>query len=97
MVNTKEITYIAVLHKDDNSCWGVTVPDLKGCFGAGEDPSDAIASAREAASYHLETLVSERSKIPTASDINFLMDCGEFEGGLWALLKVDVSGIAGLS
>ena len=37
-----------VIHKDETSAYGVTVPDLPGCFSAGDTPEDAIVSAQEA-------------------------------------------------
>jgi predicted RNase H-like HicB family nuclease len=39
---------IAILPGDDQHAWGVEVPDIPGCFSAGEDLDDAIAMAREA-------------------------------------------------
>lgn len=28
--------YPIAIHKDKNSCYGVTIPDLPGCFSAGD-------------------------------------------------------------
>ncbi len=30
--------FAAVIHKDEESGYGVTVPDLPGCFSAGDSP-----------------------------------------------------------
>ena len=40
--------YPVVIHKDVESVYGVTVPDLPGCFSAGETLEEAIESAQEA-------------------------------------------------
>ena len=40
--------YPVVIHKDPDSDYGVTVPDLPGCFTAGDTVDDAIAQAAEA-------------------------------------------------
>ena len=34
---------IAISMGDDEHAWGVEVPDVPGCFSAGEDLEDAIA------------------------------------------------------
>lgn len=39
---------IAISMGDDEHAWGVDVPDIPGCFSAGEDLDDAMAMAREA-------------------------------------------------
>ena len=39
-----------VIHKDAGSAYGVTVPDLPGCFSAGDTLEEAIESARAGSS-----------------------------------------------
>lgn len=41
-------TYFAVVHKDEDSSYGVTFPDLPGCFSAADDLADVLANACEA-------------------------------------------------
>ena len=52
--------YPVVIHKDSDSDYGVTVPDLLGCFTAGDTIDDAIAQATEAIECHIEGLVLDR-------------------------------------
>ena len=40
--------YFAVVHKDADSAFGVTFPDLPGCFSAADDLEDVTANASEA-------------------------------------------------
>ena len=40
--------YSVVLHKDVGSEYGVTVPDLPGCFSAGQTFEEALESVKEA-------------------------------------------------
>jgi len=42
-----------VIHKDPDSDYGVTVPDLAGCFSAGSTVDEAFANAVEAAECHI--------------------------------------------
>ena len=37
--------YAVVIHKDVESTYGVTVPDLPGCFSAGDTLEEAVESA----------------------------------------------------
>lgn len=39
-------TYIAYVYKDPNSSFGVSFPDLPGCYGAGETYDEAIENAK---------------------------------------------------
>lgn len=45
----EKMRYLAVIHKDPGSYYGVTIPDLPGCFSAGDTFEDAAAQAQEAA------------------------------------------------
>ena len=46
--------YPIVVHTDDGSSYGVTVPDLPGCFSAGDTLDEAFEMAREAIFGHIE-------------------------------------------
>ena len=54
--------YPVVIHKDVESIYGVTVPDLPGCFSAGETLEEAGESAQEAIACHLEGLLMDRRR-----------------------------------
>ncbi|MER2509126.1 type II toxin-antitoxin system HicB family antitoxin [Amaricoccus sp.] len=41
-------TYLALVHKDPDSAWGVSFPDLPGCHSAADDFGDLLANAAEA-------------------------------------------------
>ena len=50
---------IAIEPGDDKHAFGVVVPDLPGCFSAGDSLDDAMAQARDAILLHLEGLQGE--------------------------------------
>lgn len=59
--------YPVVLHTDDGARWGVTVPDLPGCFSAGDSMDEALESIIEAIDLHLEGLTEGgRCACPTS-------------------------------
>ena len=57
------IVYHAVVHKDEESAWGVHFPDLPGCFSAADDLADVQANASEAVMLYLE---GEKAPEPSA-------------------------------
>ena len=88
--------YPIVLHTEDKKSFGVTVPDLPGCFSAGDSLEDAIENAREAILVHTEVLAEDGEIIPPPSeriDIeNFFPDHGT---ALLAYVDVDLEEILG--
>ena len=46
--------YIALVHKDTDSSFGVQFPDVPGCFSAADDMDDLIGNATEALSLWAE-------------------------------------------
>jgi predicted RNase H-like HicB family nuclease len=45
----------AVVHKDEDSAFGLSFPDLPGVFSAADDEADLIAQATEALALYFET------------------------------------------
>ena len=41
-------TYLALVHKDADSAYGLTFPDLPGCFAAADAEGDILRNAVEA-------------------------------------------------
>ena len=75
---------------NDTAAWGVVVPDLPGCFSAGDTLEDAMVQAEEAITGWIEAAIDAGQDIPAPSHIEALRAAHpEFEGCLWALVKVD--------
>ena len=56
--------FIVVLHTDDGERYGVTVPDLPGCFSGGDTLELALQNVEEAIDMHVETLIDDGQPIP---------------------------------
>ena len=82
---------IAIRPGDELHAWGVEVPDIPGCFSAGEDLDDAMAMAREAIEGHLEMLAEDCSRIPVATPVSAHVSNPEYEGCIWALVDIDIT------
>jgi predicted RNase H-like HicB family nuclease len=83
--------YPIVIHKDKDSDYSVTFPDIPGCFSAGSTIEDALDMAQEAAECHIEGLLIDSEPIPTPSDIEVHKDDPNYSQGFWALVEVDIS------
>ncbi|WP_343551271.1 type II toxin-antitoxin system HicB family antitoxin [Pantoea sp.] len=86
---------IAIEAGDDTSAFGVTVPDLPGCFSAGETLEEAVKNAKEAITGHLELMVELGHDIPAVSELKSLMKEPDYVGYVWVLVDVDVTRIFG--
>lgn len=86
-----EIRYAVVIHKDVESAYGVTVPDLPGCFSAGDTLEEAEESAREAIACHLEGLLIDGEPIPARESLEMHQASEDYQGGVWVLVNVDVA------
>ncbi|MHB0817731.1 type II toxin-antitoxin system HicB family antitoxin [Stutzerimonas stutzeri] len=80
-----------VLHKDADSDYGVTVPDVPGCFSAGATVSEALENAQEALALHFEGLVADGDALPQAQEVDVHMDNPDYAGGVWAVVDFDVT------
>ena len=87
--------YPVVIHKDDNSDYSVTIPDLPGCFTAGDTFENAMDMAVEAAELHLEGYLAEGMDIPAAMNVGEHMTDEAYQGGVWALIDIDLSKLSG--
>ena len=56
--------YIALVHKDERTSYGVSFPDVPGCISAGDTLDEALANATEALAGHLALMRADGDKIP---------------------------------
>lgn len=80
---------IAIEIGDEKSAYGVVVPDLPGCFSAGDTLDEAISNAEEAILAWMEA--EETLTPPHASKIADLRRLPEYEGWAWAVATADLS------
>jgi predicted RNase H-like HicB family nuclease len=83
------MNYPVAIYKDEHSDYGVIVPDLPGCFSAGESIEEAVSMAHEAIQTHVEGLLLDEDVLPTPIPMEQHQLNPEFEGALWMLVPVD--------
>jgi predicted RNase H-like HicB family nuclease len=89
------VRFPVVLHSDDGQRFGVTVPDLPGCFSAGDSFDEALDCALEAIDLHLEGLTEGGGDIPAPRPIAAHRAQPDFADGVWAMVEVDISRFEG--
>lgn len=78
--------YIAYLHKDRDSDFGVSFPDFPGCVTAGRTLEEARRLAAEALVLHIEGMKAEGEEIPEPSSLDDLRDDRDGAGALVFLI-----------
>jgi predicted RNase H-like HicB family nuclease len=81
---------VAIEPGTDIEAFGVVVPDLPGCFSAGDTLEEAMAMTEEAIVAWIETAIDAGQDIPQPSRIETLRKAHkEWKGWAWAVVKVD--------
>ena len=81
--------YIAIVHKDSDSDFGVSFPDFSGCVTAGESIDEAKDMAQEAISLHVKGMIEDGEQLPDPSKLEDIMADSDFADAA-AYLVVEV-------
>ena len=71
---------IAIEQGGDDQAFGVVVPDLPGCFSAGDTLDEAVDNAKEAIEFWLETVIDDGGAVPLPKSIAEHQASQEFAG-----------------
>lgn len=82
---------IAIEQGEDDQAFGVVVPDLPGCFSAGDTLDEAVDNAKEAIEFWLETVIDDGGAVPSPRSIAEHQANPEFAGWIWAVVPVDLA------
>lgn len=81
---------IAIELGDDTHAFGVVVPDLPGCFSAGDTMDEAMGNAEEAICGWIDAMLDAGEAIPPASLMKDLIrDNPDYAGWVWAIVQID--------
>ena len=81
---------IAIEPGSEHSAFGVVVPDLPGCFSAGDTLEEAFDNAREAIEAHCEVLAEDGEDLPRAAPLGEHQADPELAGWIWVMVDVPV-------
>lgn len=63
---------VALIHKDPDSHYGVSFPDLPGCTSAGDTEQDALTNAAAAVAGHIDVMAEHGDPIPLPRSLDQL-------------------------
>jgi predicted RNase H-like HicB family nuclease len=85
--------YIALIHKEPNSDYGVSFPDLPGVISAGSTLDEARDMAMEALALHLEGLTEDGEAAPEPSSLEAIMKDIQNRDGVAVLIAAPTADI----
>jgi predicted RNase H-like HicB family nuclease len=80
---------IAIEPGTGKTAFGVVVPDLPGCFSAGDTLDEAFSNAEEAAAAWIDAALDAGQVVPTPSPADDLRTRPEFDGWLFGVITID--------
>ncbi|PZV04280.1 MAG: HicB family protein [Leptolyngbya sp.] len=86
--------YTVVIHKDENSGYGVTVLDLPGCFSAGDTLDQALFNSVEAIECHREGLFADGEEVRLSQPSENHLHNPDYVDGFFAVVDIDHSNSA---
>ena len=85
--------FIALIHKDADSDFGVSFPDLPGVISAGSTLDEARTMATEALAFHLEGLAEDGEAVPEPSSLEEIMANRENKDGVAVLIQAPAADV----
>lgn len=81
--------YIAYLHKDSASDFGVSFPDFPGCVTVGRTLEEARGMAAEALTLHMAGMIEDGEALPEPSTLDQLANDPAMKGAVAFLVSAD--------
>lgn len=73
----------------ETSAYGVVVPDLPGCFSAGDSLDEALAGAEEAAAAWVDAALDAGLAIPAPTSLDALRQNVDYAGWTFGIITLD--------
>ena len=80
---------IAIEPGTESTAFGVIVPDLPGCFSAGDTLDEAMAGAEEAAAAWIDATLDAGGAIPAASSLDVVQVNPDYAGWAFGVITLD--------
>ena len=80
---------IAIELGDEHHAYGVVVPDLPGCFSAGDTLDEAMSNIEEAIAGWIDSMLDAGQAIPTPSSLDAFRNESEWAGWTLSIVSID--------
>lgn len=74
---------------NETTAWSVVVPDLPGCFSAGDTLDEAMAAVEEAAAAWIDAALDANREIPRPSSAQDAIASGDYAGWIVGFVNID--------
>ena len=75
----------------ETTAFGVVVPDLPGCFSAGDTLDEALDAAKEAAAAWLDATLDTGDLVPSSSSLDAVRRLPGYEGWTIGVIELDTA------
>jgi predicted RNase H-like HicB family nuclease len=80
---------VAIETGSDSAAFGIVVPDLPGCFSAGDTIDQAMGNVEEAIDLWIEAALDAGQEIPAPSTLDAIQARPEFAGWAFGVVTID--------
>ena len=80
---------VAIEPGTDATAFGVVVPDLPGCFSAGDTLDEAMANAEEAAAAWVDAALDAGDAVPAPTSLDVIRQNSNFAGWAFGVITLD--------
>ena len=80
---------IAIEPGGEKAAYGVIVPDLPGCFSAGDTLDEAIVGAEEAAAAWIDAALDAGEAIPPPTNLDAVRQRPDYAGWIFGVITID--------
>ena len=80
---------VAIETGSDSQAFGVIVPDLPGCFSAGDSLDEALTAAEEAAAAWIDATLDAGGAIPAPSSLDTLRESSDYTDWTFGIITLD--------
>jgi predicted RNase H-like HicB family nuclease len=84
-------SFLGLIHKEENSSYGICFPDVLGCISVGDTFEEALSNGREALEFHLEMMAKDGNGLPKARSYEKLLQDPETmelaEDAIWVFIE----------
>jgi predicted RNase H-like HicB family nuclease len=84
---------IAIEIGNTETAYGIVVPDLPGCFSAGDTMDEAMKNAGEAIYAWIEAALDAGEEIPKPSSLESIQQNPEYDGWAFGIIDVDAAAL----
>lgn len=80
---------ILIEEGSENTAFGIVVPDLPGCFSAGDTLDEALDAVKEAAAAWLDAALDASLPIPAPSSLEDVRHLPDYQGWTIGVVEID--------